>query len=281
MGPAAADLARRIDDLFAQGGQADPRASREAVNELLDLLETGGVRAASRAESGWEVHPWVKRGLLLGFRWGEVRELASAGPLEFRDKDLYPPRGLQGMPGVRLVPGGSAVRRGAYLAPGVVMMPPCYVNAGAWVGVGTMIDSHALVGSCAQIGQGVHLSAGVQIGGVLEPPGALPVIVEDQVFVGALAAIVEGVRVEAGAVIGAGVILTRSTPVFDIPRRQVLRAGAGAVLVIPPRSVVVPGGRALQDSWAQAQGLWASAALIVKERDAGTDARAALEEDLR
>lgn len=275
------DLARRIDSLHCQGFQADPVAAREAVKELLAALESGEVRAACPSPSGWEVVSWVKRGLLLGFRFGEIKELPSAGPLGFRDKDLFPPRSLEEMPGIRLVPGGTAVRRGAYLAPGVVLMPPSYVNAGAWVGEGTMIDSHALVGSCAQVGQGVHLSAGAQIGGVLEPPQAMPVIIEDQAFVGALSAIVEGVRVGSQAVIAAGVVLTRSTPVFDIPRRRILRSNPGGILEIPSRAVVVPGTRPLPDDWAKAQGLQAAAALIIKDRDAGTDAHAALEEALR
>jgi 2,3,4,5-tetrahydropyridine-2-carboxylate N-succinyltransferase len=199
----------------------------------------------------------------------------------YRDKQAFPPRSGDSLGNVRVVPGGTAIRRGAYVADGVVLMPPAYVNVGAYVAERAMIDSHALVGSCAQIGGGVHLSAGAQIGGVLEPPGAMPVIVEDGAFVGGLAALLEGVRVRREAVIGAGVVLTASTPVFDVPRRRVLRADADGVLTIPERAVVVAGSRPLSDPWAREQGLGGAAAIIVKDRDEGTAARAALEEALR
>lgn len=226
------------------------------------------------------VHPWVKTGILLGFRFSEIAE-SAAGPLGFADKDLFAARRPSSMPGVRIVPGGSAVRRGARVGREVVLMPPCYINVGAYVGDGAMIDSHALVGSCAQVGRRVHLSAGAQVGGVLEPPQAAPVIVEDDVFVGALAALLEGVRVRSGAVIGAGVVLTGSTPVYDLPRRRILRRAGAQALEIPERAVVIPGARPLTNPWAQELGLKGSAAIIVKDRDAGTDARAALEEALR
>ncbi|MCU0232055.1 MAG: 2,3,4,5-tetrahydropyridine-2,6-dicarboxylate N-succinyltransferase, partial [Acidobacteria bacterium] len=262
-------------------------AVRQAVEALIDALEAGTVRAATPppdrddASAAWTVHPWVKRGILLGFRFSDVVDLPPAGPLGFRDKQAYPPRPVEGMPGVRVVAGGTAVRRGAHVGPGAILMPPCYVNVGAFVAGGSMVDSHALVGSCAQIGGGVHLSAGAQIGGVLEPPGAMPVIVEDDCFVGALTAVVEGVRLGAGTVVGAGVVLTRSTPVYDLARRRLLRAGADGTLVIPPRSVLIPGTRPIGDAWGREQGLSAGCAILVKERDAGTDARAALEEVLR
>lgn len=277
-------LAAEIERLAALGDAAPPDAVSAAVEALLAALEAGTVRAASPPErpgEAWTVHPWVKRGILLGFRFSGVVEMPPAGPLGFRDKRDFPPRRLDGMPGVRVVPGGSAVRRGAHVGSGAILMPPCYVNVGAFVAGGSMVDSHALVGSCAQIGTGVHLSAGVQIGGVLEPPGAMPVIVEDGCFVGALAAVVEGVRLGAGSVIGAGVILTRSTPVYDLPRRRLLRAGLDGTLAIPPRAVLVPGTRPASDPWAREQGLATGCAVLVKDRDTGTDARAALEEVLR
>lgn len=276
----AGGLRREIESWDA-GARPDADHVLRVVGALLDALERGEVRAARPRDGGWEVAAWVKSGILHGFRASPVEPTAGAGPLRFSDKRLYPARDPSGMPGVRLVPGGSAIRRGAHVGRGVVLMPPCYVNVGAYVGEGAMIDSHALVGSCAQIGRGVHLSAGAQIGGVLEPPGAMPVVVEDGAFVGGLSAIVEGVRVGRDAVIGAGVILTASTPLFDLPRRRVLRAGPDGVLLVPPRSVVIPGTRPLDDEWARSSGLSAAAALIVKERDAGTDARASLEDALR
>lgn len=274
------ELRSRIDALTA-APDPDVESARAAVRDLLAVLESGEVRAAEPRGEGWEVNAWVKAGILLGFRVSEVVEMPAAGCMGFRDKELYPPRGLDSLGGVRLVPGGTAIRRGAHVGDGVILMPPAYVNVGAFVGAGSMIDSHALVGSCAQLGSGIHLSAGAQIGGVLEPPGAMPVIVEDGAFVGALSAVLEGVHVGAGAVIGAGVVLTASTPVFDLPRQRTLKRDADGVLRIPPRSVLIAGSRPLSDPWAREQGLTGSAALIVKLRDEGTDARAALEGALR
>lgn len=264
-------------------GEANPdrHEVRGTVAELLSALESGLVRAASPENGRWVVHPWVRQGILLGFRFAEVVQVEVGGAFGFSDKHLFLPRHPASMPGARLVPGGSAVRRGAHIGQGVILMPPCYVNVGAFVDQGSMIDSHALVGSCAQIGSKVHLSAGAQVGGVLEPPRAMPVVIEDGVFVGALAAVLEGVHVREGAVLGAGAILTASTPVFDIPRRRVLRANPDGVLEIPERAVVVAGSRPLSDSWAQEMNIRAAAAIIVKDRDAHTDARAALEEALR
>ncbi len=266
-----------------EGGGAPSRDEvLRVVGALVDALESGEVRAARRDDDGrWVVAPWVKSGLLWGFRHAAVVEFPAAGPLAFRDKELFPPRGPREVRKVRLVPGGSAIRRGAYVGEGVVMMPPAYINVGAWVGSGTMIDSHALVGSCAQVGRGVHISAGAQVGGVLEPPGAMPVIVEDGSFIGALAAVLEGVRVSRAAVIGAGVVLTASTPIYDVPRRRVLEPDDDGVVVIPERAVVIPGTRPLSDSWARERGLAADAAIIVKDRDERTDAKAALEGALR
>ena len=274
-------LRATVERLAQEGSAADPKLAREAAIELLNALEKGQLRAAEPDGDRWRVNAWVKQGILLAFRFGAVVDLPPAGPLTFRDKDLLAPLSIDAMPGVRIVGGGSSVRRGAFVADGAILMPPCFVNVGAFVGAGSMIDSHALVGSCAQVGVGVHLSAGAQVGGVLEPPGALPVVIEDGVFVGALSAVLEGVHVQRQAVLGAGVVLTRTTPVYDLGIRQVLRPGPDGTLQIPERAVVIAGSRPLTDEWARQQGLGGYAALIVKRRDAGTDARAALEELLR
>jgi len=262
----------------------------DTVEAFISLLEGGQVRAATRAEDGkWVAVPWVKRGILLAFRFGSV--VATTGSeggdvpdgvgSAFFDKDTLPLRRFMAKDRVRIVPGGSAVRRGAYLAPGVVCMPPMYVNVGAHVGAGTMIDSHALVGSCAQVGAGVHISAAAQIGGVLEPVNAAPVVVEDEVVVGGNAGIYEGTIVRRRAVLGAGVVLTRGTPVFDLVREEVHRAGADSPLEIPEGAVVVGGARAVRSSWAAEQGLSIYTPVIVKYRDEKTDLGTALEEWLR
>ncbi|MDH3283515.1 MAG: 2,3,4,5-tetrahydropyridine-2,6-dicarboxylate N-succinyltransferase [Acidobacteriota bacterium] len=275
------DLRSAIEAWDEKGAPSRDEVLR-VVGALVVALETGEVRAARPVgDGGWTVEAWVKTGLLWGFRHAAVVDLPPAGPLAFRDKELFPPRGPSEIGDVRLVPGGSAIRRGAFVGAGVVLMPPCYVNVGAYVGSGTMIDSHALVGSCAQVGRGVHLSAGAQVGGVLEPPGAMPVVIEEGCFVGALAAVLEGVRVSREAVIGAGVVLTASTPVFDVPRRRKLERGEDGILVIPERAVVVPGSRRMSDPWAVGEGLATDAAVIVKDRDERTDAKAALESALR
>ena len=260
-------------------------AERLAGTALLDALESGEVRVAEREADGrWIVHAWIKEEILHIFRSSPVVAHGNEATRQlwpFVDKDLLPVRHIHPAMGVRLVPGGSAVRRGAYLAPGVVCMPPMYVNVGAWVGQGTMIDSHALVGSCAQIGERVHLSAAAQVGGVLEPAGARPVIVEDGAFVGGNAGLYEGVLVGAGAVIAAGVVLTATTPVFDLVRERELRGTREAPLSIPARAVVVPGTRPANGNFARERGLQVGCALIVKYRDERTDAATALEGALR
>ena len=264
----------------AASGPPDPAAARALVAELLDALERGEVRAAAPAASGWVVHAWVKKGILLAFRHGADVEW-DLPPFHFRDRDTLPPRKPASGSGVRIVPGGSTVRRGAYLARGVVMMPPSFVNVGAYVGEGAMIDSHALVGSCAQIGAKVHVSAAAQIGGVLEPVGALPVVVEDDAFVGGGCGLYEGARVGRGAVLAPGVVLTRAVTVFDLPNERTITAGGDGVLEIPERAVVVPGSRPASGRWAEERGLALYAPMIVKYRDAKTDAASALEEALR
>lgn len=252
-------------------------------SRILDDLEAGRVRAAEpdpTSPDGWRVRPEVKAAILACFSDRTTTDW-TAGPLAFRDRAGVPPRqDLAGGPW-RIVPGGTAVRRGACLSSGVVVMPPSYLNVGAWVGPDTMVDSHVLVGSCAQIGARVHLAAGVTIGGVLEPPGARPVIVEDDAFVGAGSALLEGVLVGAGAVIGAGVILTGTSRIYDLVHGRVIEGGAGRPLVVPANGVIVPGTRALPGAFAEAHGLGASVALLAKDRDAGTSARVALEAALR
>jgi 2,3,4,5-tetrahydropyridine-2,6-dicarboxylate N-succinyltransferase len=249
---------------------------------ILDDLEAGRLRAAwpdADAPNGWRVQPEVKAAILDLFRLRATSDWA-AGPLTFRDRSAVGPRDLTGGPW-RIVPGGTAVRRGAYLGSDVVVMPPSYVNIGAWVGAGTMIDSHVLVGSCAQIGERVHLAAGVTIGGVLEPPGARPVIVEDEAFVGAGSSLLEGVLIGRGAVVGAGVILTGTSRLYDLVRGRLLVGTADEPLVVPPDAVVVPGTRALEGPFAARHDLAIATAILVKDRDAGTSARVALEAALR
>lgn len=249
---------------------------------ILDELEAGRVRAATpdpTAAGGWRVDPAVKSAILDVFR-GRSTSDWSAGPLTFRDRTAVAPRDLAGGPW-RIVPGGTAVRRGAYLGRDVVVMPPSYVNIGAWIGDGTMVDSHVLVGSCAQIGERVHLAAGVTIGGVLEPPGARPVIVEDDAFVGAGCALLEGVLIGRGAVIGAGVTLTGTSRLYDIVRGRVIVGTTDEPLAVPPDAVVVPGSRPLDGPFAARHDLAVATAILIKDRDAGTSARVALEDALR
>jgi 2,3,4,5-tetrahydropyridine-2-carboxylate N-succinyltransferase len=283
-------LDRRIEEIFAmRTGDGLPDDTVEVVEDLLDQLERGAVRAATRsAEGKWSAVPWVKRGILLAFRAGVV--VPAPGPegvapsndrSSFFDKHTLPVRKFGLSDGVRIVPGGSAVRRGAYLAPKVVCMPPMYVNVGAWVGTGTMIDSHALVGSCAQVGERVHVSAAAQLGGVLEPVNASPVVIEDDVIVGGNVGIYEGTIVRKGAVLAAGVVLTRGTPVFDLVRERTYRASADAPLEIPEGAVVVAGARGVTSAWGTSQALSLYTPVIVKYRDEKTDLATALEGWLR
>jgi len=284
-----ADVERRVEALAATpAGSPLPRDARAVVEELLDALEKGTVRAAERdpASGEWRAVQWVKKGILLGFRVGAMVDMSIGSGddqigFSFFDKDTYPPRRLTLADGIRVVPGGSSIRRGAYVAGGVVCMPPMYVNVGAHVGAGTMIDSHALVGSCAQVGERVHLSAAAQLGGVLEPVSAAPVVIEDDVVVGGNCGIYEGTVVRKRAVIGAGVVLTRGTPVYDLERETVHRAENGRVLVIPENAVVVPGARQAKSKWAQDHQISLQTPVIVKYRDEKTDAATALESWLR
>jgi 2,3,4,5-tetrahydropyridine-2-carboxylate N-succinyltransferase len=288
-------LQQSIERHFAAGpsaiGNSDALAS---FLELRDGLESGTLRAAEpdpaappvQGGQAWRVNAWVKRGILLGFRLGTLEKMNGSNPVahpifSFVDKSTYPIRRFTPKQGIRIVPGGSSVRSGAFLAKGVVMMPPAYVNVGAYVDESTMIDSHALVGSCAQIGKRVHLSAAAQIGGVLEPINASPVIIEDDCLIGGNTGVYEGTIVRARAVLAAGVILTRGTPVYDLPNNTVLRATPETPLIIPSGAVVVPGSRAITTGPGKSLGLSVYTPILIKYRDEKTDLSTTLEDLLR
>ena len=279
---------RNVEELEAQilhcsreGEDAAPDEARHAVSALMDALTRGEVRSARKVDGEWQAVEWVKAGILLAFRIGEVREF-SAAPAPFFDKDTLPLRDTRGVEeNIRLVPGGTSVRSGAFLGANVIIMPPAFVNVGAYVGSDTMIDSHALVGSCAQVGERVHLSAGAQLGGVLEPVGLRPVIVEDDVLIGGNVGVFEGTLVGERVVLAPGVQLTSSTTVYDLAREETHRAAPGRPLTIPAGAVVVPGAREASSPFAAQHGIHLYAPIIVKYRDASTDAATALEEALR
>jgi 2,3,4,5-tetrahydropyridine-2,6-dicarboxylate N-succinyltransferase len=275
------DLARAIDSASAEPERHPREALRSLFEELKAGLNDGSIRAAEKTGDRWTVRSWVKRGILLGFRIGSVERVDLGSGFPFFDRDTFPVKTLTLDSGVRIVPGGTAVRDGCYVARGVTIMPPSYVNVGAWIGEGTMLDSHVLVGSCAQIGRRVHVSAGAQIGGVLEPVGELPVIVEDDVLVGGNCGVYEGAIVRERAVLAAGVIVTGGTPVYDVVRGQELRRRPGQPLEIPAGAVVVPGSRAVRDGKGAEWGLSLQTPVIVKYRDAKTDASTTLEDLLR
>jgi len=281
----SAELQELIERLASAGADAPRDEARHAFATLRRALSEGSVRAAEpdpAAPSGWKVNTWVKRGILLGFRFGVTIDMsADHGRLPFFDKDTLPLKPLAVTSGVRVVPGGSSVRDGAYFGRGVICMPPMYVNIGAYVGDETLIDSHALVGSCAQIGSRVHLSAAAQIGGVLEPVGALPVIIEDEVLVGGNCGVYEGAIVKRRAVLAAGTILTRSTPLYDLPNDRIIEPEEGQPLVVPEGAVVVPGSRQITTGRAREWGLSVATPIIVKYRDEKTSARTALEAWIR
>lgn len=275
-------LAEAIAALATRSGGEFTAADRTLFDEFKAGLNRGEIRAAEKSSNGqWRVNAWVKQGILLGFRLGQLVDMSADSVLRFFDKDSYPVRATTVTERIRIVPGGSSIRDGAYLAPGVVCMPPMYVNVGAYVDEGTMIDSHALVGSCAQIGKRVHLSAAAQIGGVLEPVGAVPVIIEDDVLVGGGCGIYEGTIVRERAVVAAGTILTGSTPVFDLISEKIYQRTADGPLEIPAGAVVVPGSRAVQSGRGREWGLSIYAAVIVKYRDEKTDQAVRLEDYLR
>jgi 2,3,4,5-tetrahydropyridine-2-carboxylate N-succinyltransferase len=283
-------LAPRIEALYSLPNHMPiPDDAEVTIDLLLTALEQGIVRAAVRDDRDeWIAVPWVKRGILAGFRVGRVVDQSVLGdarvsrPFTFFDKHTYPTRALTIEDGIRVVPGGSSIRRGAFVARGVVCMPPMFINVGAYVGAGTMIDSHALIGSCAQVGERVHISAAAQIGGVLEPVNASPVVIEDDVVVGGNCGVYEGTVVRARAVLAAGVVLTRGTPVYDLVNERVIRAApGGGVLQIPANAVVVPGARQVGGEWGQSQGISLQTPVIVKYRDEKTDLATALEGWLR
>ncbi|HWW16148.1 MAG TPA: 2,3,4,5-tetrahydropyridine-2,6-dicarboxylate N-succinyltransferase [Candidatus Dormibacteraeota bacterium] len=273
-------LKTSIERLAALGEVEHNPDARPVFLEFRDALTQGKIRAAEKIDGRWTVNTWVKHGILLGFRLGELVE-SGDGALTFVDKGTFPARKFSVADRVRIVPGGSSVRLGAYVAPSVICMPPMFINVGAYVDEGTMVDSHALVGSCAQVGKRVHLSAAAQIGGVLEPVNAAPVIIEDDVLVGGNCGVYEGTLVRARAVLGAGTILTRSTPLYDLVRNEVYRATTESVLEVPEGAVVVPGSRAVKKGAAAESGISLYTPVIVKYRDEKTDRGIELEEWLR
>jgi len=273
-------LQAAIERLATLGEVEQNPDARKTFLEFREQLTKGEIRAAEKIDGEWKVNAWVKQGILLGFRLGELSSMGDAA-LSFVDKDTFPARQFAVADKVRVVPGGSSVRQGAYVAPSVICMPPMFINVGAYVDEGTMVDSHALVGSCAQIGKRVHLSAAAQIGGVLEPVNAAPVIIEDDVLVGGNCGVYEGTLVRSRAVLGAGTILTRSTPLYDIVRGEVYKATAEKPLEVPQNAVVVPGSRAVKKGHAAEWNLSLYTPVIVKYRDEKTDRGIELEEWLR
>jgi 2,3,4,5-tetrahydropyridine-2-carboxylate N-succinyltransferase len=274
-----------IEQLFAAGSGADRAASRAAFFELQRALSEGRVRAAepdAASASGWRVNAWVKQGILLGFRFGDVADVsADHGKWPFYDKDTLPLKRPGLAAGIRIVPGGSTIRDGAFVASGVIVMPPAFVNIGAYVGEGTLIDSHALVGSCAQIGRRVHISAAAQVGGVIEPVGAMPVIIEDDVLLGGNTGVYEGTVVQERAVLAAGVVITGSTPIYDLPRNAIITHVEGQPVIVPAGAVVVPGARAVTVGPGRDWKLSLATPVIVKYRDDRTDTRTELEAWIR
>lgn len=275
------ELRNHIERLSAQTEFTDD--DRAVFEDFKAALRRGEIRSAERdADGNWHANMWVKQGILLGFRMGKMVEMSTPSEtFRFFDKETFPLRPMTLDDKVRIVPGGSTIRDGSYIAENVVLMPPCYVNVGAYVDKGTMIDSHALVGSCAQIGKRVHLSAAAQIGGVLEPVGAVPVIIEDDVLVGGNTGVYEGTIVRERAVLASGVILTRSTPLFDLPNSRIIKSDGDKPLEVPAGAVVVQGSRAITSGFGKECGLSIYAPIIVKYRDEKTDASAKLEDYLR
>lgn len=252
----------------------------ERFNEVLAALETGELRVAEKTGGEWKVNTWVKEVILAGFRLGKITDM-SAGQFPFFDKDTYPVRGFRQEDGVRIVPGGTSIRRGAYLAPGAIVMPPSYINVGAYVGEGTMVDSHVTIGSCAQVGCHIHISAATQIGGVLEPAGAMPTIIEDGAFVGGNCGIYEGTIVREQAVIASGVIITASTALYDATTGEFVPRNADSRVVVPRGAVVVSGSRPVSKGPGAGSGVSLYCPVIVKYRDDKTSGSVSLEELLR
>jgi len=270
-------LQRSVEQEF----EKQTKGANKVFADFIALLDNGTIRTVEKIQSEWVVNGWVKKGILLGFRLGKLRVVSASKGFSFFDKHTFPLKKITAKDNVRIVPGGTSIRKGAYVAPSTIIMPPAYINVGAYVEKNTMIDSHALVGSCAYIGERVHLSAASQIGGVLEPIGALPVIIENDVLIGGNCGIYEGTIVQKRAVIGTGVILNASTPVYDLVNETIIRKNSNGSLVIPENAVVVAGSRAVNSPFANKHGLHVYTPLIVKYRDEKTDAKTALEESLR
>ena len=275
------NLESEIERLLALPAEAARSEGMPVVHEFRQGLNRGEFRAAEKTPGGWKANIWVKRGILLLFRIGAVVDRSIPGEFYFFDKDTLPSKPLTASDGVRVVPGGSSIRDGAYIARNVICMPPMFINIGAYIDEGSMVDSHALVGSCAQIGKRVHLSAAAQVGGVMEPPGALPVIIEDEAFVGGNCGIYEGVLVQTRAVLAPGVILTGGTTVYDLVRGETYRKSPDIPLTIPAGAVVVPGSRPASGDFAAKHHVSVYAPVIVKYRDEKTDASTMLEQALR
>jgi 2,3,4,5-tetrahydropyridine-2-carboxylate N-succinyltransferase len=270
-----------IQQSVEQEFEKQTKNAHKVFSEFISLLDNGTIRIVEKKQTEWNVNHWVKKGILLGFRLGKLRSVAPAKPFPFFDKHTFPLKKISSTDNVRIVPGGSSIRKGAYVASSVIIMPPSYINVGAFVEKNVLIDSHALVGSCAYVGERVHLSAASQLGGVIEPIGALPVIIENDVFIGGNCGIYEGTIVQRRAVLGSGVILNASTPVYDLVNETIIQKNSNGSIVIPENAVVVAGSRNFNSSFAKKHGLHLYTPLIVKYRDEKTDARTALEESLR
>jgi 2,3,4,5-tetrahydropyridine-2,6-dicarboxylate N-succinyltransferase len=280
----AAQLEAAVERLTGPEAPAQGGDARATVAALRAALSNGSVRAAepdAASPSGWRVNTWVKRGILLAFRVGQLTEWAGGGPLPFSDKDTLPVARPDVARGIRIVPGGSAIRDGAFVGRRVVCMPPMYVNIGAYVDDDSLVDSHALVGSCAQVGKRVHLSAAAQIGGVIEPVGSLPVIIEDDVLVGGNCGVYEGAIVRRRAVLASGTIITGSTPLYDLVNERIVVPAPGQPVIVPEGAVVVPGARQVTREPGLRWGLSVATPIIVKYRDERTDARVELEQWIR
>jgi len=273
------NLEERILEYFEGFDEGAIEAVKDTFNEFIELLDSGKIRSAKKVNGKWEANPWVKKGILLGFRIGEVVDM-TAGGLSFYDKETYPAKTFSNNKR-RIVPGGTSLRKGSFIEEGVIVMPPTYVNVGAYVSEGTLLDSNVLVGSCAQVGKNCHISAGVQIGGVLEPVNSTPVIIEDDVFIGGNSGIYEGVLINKNAVISSGVIITASTPIYDLVNECVITKNDAGVLEVPENAVVVPGSRPIHTTFGKENSLGVYTPIIIKYRDDQTDVKLSLEAGLR
>ncbi|MFH1050002.1 MAG: 2,3,4,5-tetrahydropyridine-2,6-dicarboxylate N-succinyltransferase [bacterium] len=276
------ELKNRITEIYEKNETITDSEFLKISNQLIDGLNSGIIRSAERDSSGtWNANVWVKQGILLLFKYGRLSEMSIDDSFRYFDKDTLPLHPVSLNDNIRIVPGGSSIRTGCYVAPGVICMPPMYINIGSYVDEGTMIDSHALVGTCAQLGKRIHLSAASQIGGVLEPAGARPVVVEDDVMIGGNCGVYEGTLIRKRAVLGSGVILTASTKVFDLVNERIIQSTKDSPLEIPEGAVLIPGSRQVKSDFSREHGLSIASPVIIKYRDEKTDARTALEENLR